>query len=189
MLNHLAYVTPDSQATAEFYTRVMGMELVNAVMDDRIPSTGEAFPYLHTFFRLGDGSTIAFFESPGLPARPPVSHPAYVIFDHLAFQVDSAQAVRGWKEWLVSNGVEVLGPVDHGILLSIYFFDTINNLRLEITTPLVTDWNDRGEDAQRDLEAWIEAKRRAAAEGRDVSAEICATISHRRAAAGGAQPS
>ena len=67
MLNHAAYVTHDAQATVQFYTEVMGMELASTIMGDRIPSTGDAFPYFHLFFRMGDGSTMAFFESPGLP--------------------------------------------------------------------------------------------------------------------------
>jgi hypothetical protein len=37
--HHLAYSTHDTRATIEFYTRVMGMPLVGAVIDDRIPST------------------------------------------------------------------------------------------------------------------------------------------------------
>src|ERR1700742_1422764 len=47
MLSHLAYVTPDAEATVDFYTRVMGMEFVLAVMDDQVPSTGDPFPYFH----------------------------------------------------------------------------------------------------------------------------------------------
>ena len=57
-----------------------------------------------------DGSTIAFFEAPGLPKRPKPAHPAYVIFDHLAFEVESPDDVRAWKDWLVANGIDVLGP-------------------------------------------------------------------------------
>ena len=75
MLSHVAYITRDTEATADFYTRVLGMELVNAVLDDAIPSTGEPIPYFHSFFRMGDGSTVAFFEAPELPpledAAPP----------------------------------------------------------------------------------------------------------------------
>jgi hypothetical protein len=37
--HHLAYSTHDTRATIEFYTRLMGMSLVGAVIDDRIPST------------------------------------------------------------------------------------------------------------------------------------------------------
>src|ERR1700685_3305026 len=75
MLNHVACVTHDAEATVRFYTQIMGVEFVSTVIDDRIPSTGDAFPYFHIFFRMGDGSTIAFFESPGLPARAQASHP------------------------------------------------------------------------------------------------------------------
>ena len=66
MLSHVAYITRDTAATADFYTRILGMELVNAVLDDSIPSTGEPVPYFHSFFRMSDGSTVAFFE-----AQPP----------------------------------------------------------------------------------------------------------------------
>ena len=61
-LHHLAYVTRDTEATAEFYTGVLGLPLVNAVVNDHVPSTKEALPYIHSFFRLGTGETIAFFK-------------------------------------------------------------------------------------------------------------------------------
>ncbi|MFX5582957.1 VOC family protein, partial [Acinetobacter baumannii] len=50
MLNHAAWVTHDVEATADFYMNVMGMELASTVIDDTIPSTGDAFPYFHIFF-------------------------------------------------------------------------------------------------------------------------------------------
>ena len=59
MLNHAAWVTPDAAATTDFYTRIMGMELASTVLDDSVPSTGDAIPYFHIFFRMGDGSTLA----------------------------------------------------------------------------------------------------------------------------------
>jgi catechol 2,3-dioxygenase-like lactoylglutathione lyase family enzyme len=189
MLSHLAYVTEDTARTVDFYTHILGLELCMSVMHDRIPSTGDTFPYLHTFFRLGDGSTLAFFESPGLPTRSGPSHPAYQIFDHLALQVASPAEVHAWRDWLVQNGVEVLGPVDHKIILSIYFRDEINNLRLELTTPLVDDWNDRGDVAQQDLQEWIATKARAAAEGRDVRQALSELIAEReREVAAGKRP-
>ena len=46
MLSHVAYVTHDTAATAQFYSDVLGMELVNAVLDDSIPSTGDAVAVL-----------------------------------------------------------------------------------------------------------------------------------------------
>ena len=88
-LHHAAWVTPDAARLVDFYTRVLGMELVHSVMDDRVPSTGQAFPYLHIFFRMQDGSTIAFFEAPSIPPRPASAHPAYEVFDHFAMHAAS----------------------------------------------------------------------------------------------------
>ncbi len=168
MLNHVAYVTHDAQATVDFYTGVLGMELVSTVIDDAIPSTGDPFPYFHLFFRMADGSTIAFFESPGLPPAAPLSHPAYDIFNHIALQVDSREDIAAWHAWLKEQDVDVIGPVDHkGLILSIYFRDP-NGLRLELTTPLDADWNRHIDQARVDLQAWNLCKRRAAEQGRPV---------------------
>ncbi|MGE4432246.1 MAG: VOC family protein [Sphingobium sp.] len=169
MLNHAAWVTHDVEATADFYTRIMGMELASTVYDDHVPSTGDAFPYFHIFFRMGDGSTIAFFEAPGLPPRLPAPHPAYDIFDHIALEVSDRATVDRWYEWLVGNGLSVVGPTDHkGLIYSIYFKDP-NGLRLEITTPLDKDWNRHTERGNRDLEMWCNTKRTAKEAGKDVA--------------------
>ena len=182
MLSHVAYVTRDTEATAAFYGDILGMELVNAVLDDAIPSTGEPVPYFHSFFRMGDGSTVAFFEAPELPPLGGVPHPAYNTFQHLALQVDSMATVDAWRAWLLHKGIEVLGPVDHKIIYSIYFHDP-NGVRLEITTPQGTTWNDNAAAARSSLDDWQELKKRAADEGVDLTvkvAEFTAARSHRR---------
>jgi catechol 2,3-dioxygenase-like lactoylglutathione lyase family enzyme len=168
MLNHAAWVTHDVAATADFYTRIMGMEIAATVLDDKVPSTGDPFPYFHVFFRMADGSTMAFFEAPGLPAAAASTHPAYEVFNHFALEAASPQELRRWHSWLSENDVEVLGPIDHnGQILSIYFHDP-NGLRLEIAAPLNPSWNQRTDQGQADLAAWIEVKERARREGRDV---------------------
>jgi catechol 2,3-dioxygenase-like lactoylglutathione lyase family enzyme len=180
MLNHAAWVTHDVEATADFYTRIMGMELASTVYDDSVPSTGDAFPYFHIFFRMLDGSTLAFFEAPGLPPRPEVSHPAYDIFDHIALQAKDREEVDRWADWLRSNGVEIVGPTDHdGLIYSIYFRDP-NDIRLEITTPLDTEWNQHGGKARADLNNWSETKKRAEASGEDVGAALVKFIRSQR---------
>jgi catechol 2,3-dioxygenase-like lactoylglutathione lyase family enzyme len=182
MLNHVAYVTHDAAATTDFYTRLLGMELVHTVMADRLPSTGDPFPYFHLFFRLGDGSTIAFFESPGLPAPAKPSHPAYDIFDHIAFEVESPATVEAWRDWLTQHGIDVIGPINHGVIYSIYFRDP-NGVRLELTTPLTADWNQRTEQSYRDLARWEGAKERARREGKDIRAALLDLIRNTQAAA------
>jgi catechol 2,3-dioxygenase-like lactoylglutathione lyase family enzyme len=169
--HHLAYSTHDTRATINFYTRVLGMPLVGAVIDDRIPSTGDPYPYLHTFFRMGDGACLAFFESPGLPKLPAIEHPAHRIFNHLALEVPTREDVDRWYDWLRGNGLEVL-RVDHGVIYSVYFFDPVNGVRLELTATIDPTWNDRPGQASEAVEQWFEVRRRAEAEGRDVAEAI-----------------
>jgi len=182
MLSHVAYMTRDTAATAEFYTHILGMELVNAVLDDSIPSTGEPIPYFHSFFRMSDGSTVAFFEAPELPPLEAPPHAAYDTFQHLAMQVDSPATVDHWHSWLLANDVEVLGPVDHKIIYSIYFHDP-NGLRLEITAPTSSSWNDNAAHAAAQLDDWNTVKAGAAASGEDmvtVLNRLAAERSHRK---------
>ncbi len=180
MLNHAAWVTHDVEATANFYTGIMGMELASTVYDDSVPSTGDPFPYFHIFFRMQDGSTIAFFEAPGLPPRPETTHPAYEIFDHIALQAKNAAEVDQWYEWLVSNGIDVVGPTDHkGLIYSIYFHDP-NGMRLEITTPLDADWNRHSEQGYADLKMWCDCKKQAQAENRNVETALVELIKRQR---------
>ena len=129
-LHHVAYRCKDAKQTADFYTKVLGLEYAMAVSEDRVPSTGEEHPYMHIFFRMDDGSYVAFFE---LPESPEMGRdektPIWV--QHLALRVaDEATLIRRKAE-LESHGVEVLGPVDHTICKSIYFFDP-NGHRLEL---------------------------------------------------------
>jgi len=168
-LHHTAYVTHDVQATVAFYTKVLGLPLVSAVIDDEVPSTKDPYPYVHLFFELMDGSTVAFFESLDLPAPAPVSHPAYDIFNHLALDVGSKENVDLWAERLKDNGIEITGPTDHGIIYSIYFYDP-NGIRLELTATTVPTWKDHAEKAEKDIKAWLEVKARAKREGSSKSA-------------------
>ena len=180
MLNHAAWVTPDVAATADFYTRIMGMELASTIFDDHVPSTGDDFPYFHIFFRMADGSTLAFFEAPGVPAPAKASHPAYDVFNHIALQARDRDEVLQWAEWLRSNGIEVLGPVDHkGIILSIYFHDPAG-IRMEITTPIDRAWNQHTERGYADLKLWLDCKQQAERDGRDVPQALKAMIAEVR---------
>jgi catechol 2,3-dioxygenase-like lactoylglutathione lyase family enzyme len=176
MLNHYARVTHDVAATADFYSRILGMEIASTILDDQVPSTGDAFPYFHIFFRMGDGSTMAFFECADLPLPAKASHPAYDVFDHIALQVNEPGEIARWKAWLISNGVDVLGPIDHkGMIESIYFHDP-NGYRLELTTPVDSLWNRHTTQGQEDLRLWVETKNSARARGEDVGKALVGLI-------------
>jgi catechol-2,3-dioxygenase len=51
---------------------------------------------------------------------------------HIAMKVDSVDDLIAAKVRAEAKGVEVIGPIDHGIFKSIYFFDP-NGYRLELT--------------------------------------------------------
>jgi catechol 2,3-dioxygenase-like lactoylglutathione lyase family enzyme len=129
-LYHFAYPCRDAEETRHFYEDILRMPLVNCMLAERVPSTGEKAPYVHFFFELGDGSYIAFFDlgSGEMPAPSP-NTPAWV--QHFAMETDSVESVLAMHARLQSFGIKVLGPVDHGFVRSIYFFDP-NGLRLEI---------------------------------------------------------
>ena len=61
--HHVAYRCRDSEETRRFYEDFLGLELAGA-LDIRTTQTGRQTKVLHTFFRLGDGSFLAFFEAP-----------------------------------------------------------------------------------------------------------------------------
>ncbi len=176
-LHHTAYVTHDVEGTVKFYTEVLGMPLVSAVVDDAVPSTGDPWPYVHLFFEMGDGSTIAFFESVGLPKPSPVSHPAYNIFNHIALNVGSRAEVDRWIERFQALGVDYIGPTDHGIIYSVYFHDP-NGIRLELTADIDLNWRDHTAEATSDIESWSKAKRRAIEMGD--TGELIAWVKERR---------
>ena len=178
-LHHSASATPDAARIADFYSRILGMEMVHTVMDDRVPSTGQPFPYLHLFFRMADGATIAFFESPSLPPRAPISHPGYDVFDHFAMAVESKDEVDRWHGWLVDNGVEVVGPTNHGIIYSIYGHDP-DGRQLELTTDLDVSWSKQTAQAKADLASWQAAKQAAQAAGTDTAQALIQLIHSRK---------
>lgn len=61
-LHHYAYKARDAEETRHFYEDILGLPLYHIIQSDYVPSTGEYCPYTHFFFRLKDGSFIAFFD-------------------------------------------------------------------------------------------------------------------------------
>jgi len=129
-LHHYAYRCRDAEETRHFYEDILGLPLVHTVYHDRVPSTGEHHPYLHIFFKLADGSCLAFFDLLDETAcTPDPATPFWV--NHLALNVDSHARLLELKARLEAHGVETLGVVDHKIFDSVYFFDP-NGIRLEL---------------------------------------------------------
>ena len=136
-LHHYAYRARDAEETRHFYEDILGLPLYHIIQSDYVPSTGEYCPYTHFFFRLQDGSFIAFFDlGDDEAALPSPNTPLWV--NHISFRVSTVADLEAMKARLQADGVEVLGVTDHHIFKSIYFFDP-NGVRLELTAQLANE--------------------------------------------------
>ena len=85
---------------------------------------------MHVFLDCGMGNVLAFFE---LPTRPAMyrdrNTPEWV--QHIAFEVEDYDALLAARKQVEAEGIDVIGPTNHGIFQSIYFFDP-NGHRLEL---------------------------------------------------------
>jgi lactoylglutathione lyase len=158
-IHHVAYRCKNAKETVEWYGKHLNMSFILAIAENEVPSTKEADPYMHVFMDAGQGSVLAFFE---LPTKPPMGRdlntPEWT--QHLAFEVDTLDAMLETKANLEAAGVNVLGPIDHTIFKSIYFFDP-NGHRLELAvktaTPRMEQMLDDVKWAM--LEEWDQTKR------------------------------
>ena len=129
-LHHVAYRCLDAKQTVEWYKKHLDMDFVLAIAEDQVPSTGAPDPYMHIFLDMCQGNVLAFFELPNSPTMGRDENtPKWV--QHLAMKVDSVDTLLKAKAKLEASGIEVIGPTDHTIFKSIYFFDP-NGHRLEL---------------------------------------------------------
>ena len=135
-VHHVAYRCRDARETVEWYQKYLDMDFMLAFAENQVPSTHEPDPYMHIFLDAGNGNVLAFFELPNSPAMGRDQNtPAWV--QHLAFKVDSYEELVAAKEKLVAGGIAVIGPTNHAIFKSIYFFDC-NGHRLELACDIGT---------------------------------------------------
>lgn len=158
-IHHVAYRCRDAKETVQFYQRVLGMDFVLAIAEDQVPSTGAPDPYMHVFLDAGMGNVLAFFELPNSPEMGKDQQtPDWV--QHIAFELEDMDALLQAKTSVEEQGLEVLGPTNHGIFHSIYFRDP-NGHRLELvantcTTEEMTELN---RVAPAMLEEWSQTKK------------------------------
>ena len=87
---------------------------------------------MHIFLDAGNGNVLAFFELPKSPDMgSDLNTPKWV--QHIAFKVPDMDALVAAKERIEGLGIDVLGPIDHTLFKSIYFFDPSGH-RLELAT-------------------------------------------------------
>lgn len=158
-IHHVAYRCKDAKETMEFYQRVLNMDFVLAIAEDQVPSTKAPDPYMHIFMDAGMGNVLAFFELPNSPEMGRDEQtPQWV--QHIAFEVENMDALEEAKAHIEAEGLDVLGPVNHGIFKSIYFFDP-NGHRLELVANTATEaqMKQLHEVAPAMIEEWSRTKR------------------------------
>lgn len=123
-VHHLAIATRDMKSQIEFFTQVVGMELVALYWMHGVPDT------VHGFLRLNDRCSIAFVQGPQMAHIEPqlgVSHAGSAAgpvapgaMQHVALNVDSEADLLALRDRLRSHGYWVMGPIDHGACRSMY---------------------------------------------------------------------
>lgn len=149
-LHHLAVCTADIKAQIEFFTDVLGMELVALYWMHGVEGAW------HGFLRLNDQSSIAFVQTPevgAIPAEIGRTHAGNAggacapgAMQHIALNVDTEAELLAMRDRIRSRGVHVFGHIDHGFCKSIYFAGP-ENLALEVST---------SDGAAIDAGAWID---------------------------------
>ena len=154
-LHHNAYRCRDSEETRRFYEDFLGLPLSGS-LEIGETKTGRKTAVLHTFYRLDDGSYLAFFEAPDMPFDFKAQHD----FDlHIALEV----APPVLEEMMAKGkrlGMETRGVSDHHFVRSIYFRDP-NGYVIELTAK--TRVHDEAMDpatnsARAKLDRWQAAK-------------------------------
>jgi len=148
-LHHLALSTGNMKSQIEFFTDVLGMELVALYWMHGVEGAW------HGFLKLNDTCSVAFVHTPKNPDIEPVMGVSHAgnpgessapgTMQHLALNVDDDSLLLNMRDRIRSRGVNVFGPIDHGFCKSIYFAGP-ENLSLEVSTS----------DKPIDPRAWID---------------------------------
>ena len=149
-VHHLAICTKDIKTQIEFFTQVVGAELVALYWMHGVDNT------FHGFLRLSDSSSIAFVQHPDIAKIQPikgVSHAGTTagnvapgVMQHLALNVDTEADLLAIRDRVRSNGNWIMGPLDHGFCKSIYLAAP-EGIMLEFST---------SEGNSIDAESWID---------------------------------
>ncbi|HEX9852709.1 MAG TPA: VOC family protein [Woeseiaceae bacterium] len=157
-LHHNAFVTTDMEAVQKFYEEIIGFPLV-ATWCEKADLFGKERTYMHCFFDIGNGESLAFFQfadkadnkefGPELPLSA---------FRHLAMKVDQ-RTQDGIRDRLAEAGYEPPDTyiLNHGYCYSLYVYDPAK-LLIEFTVDHenVDQINaDQRRKAHKELKRWL----------------------------------
>ncbi len=136
-IHHLAFMAGDIKKHIAFFSEVMGCPLVALFDMHGVPGA------MHAFLRMNAHSYFSIVQMPkvdeipielgkthagsgGLPSAPGT-------LQHLAFRADSDEDLIAMRDRIRSHGINVIGPIDHGMCRSIYFAGP-DQMTLEVAT-------------------------------------------------------
>jgi catechol 2,3-dioxygenase-like lactoylglutathione lyase family enzyme len=169
-IHHIAFMAGDIKKHIAFFSEVVGFPLV-ALFDMHGVPNG-----LHAFLRMNDYGYFSIVQLPGvdeIPVEIGRTHSgsgalpcAPGTMQHIAFRTDTEAELLAMRDRVRSHGINVIGPIDHGMCRSIYFAGP-DQMTLEIATssaPLDADhWIDPAVLAKAGISAEEAARFRAPA--------------------------
>jgi len=135
-VNHLALSTTDMKQQLQFWCDVLGCPLKALYWMHGVDGC------YHGFVELAPDSYVAFVQHPENAKEITfgVSHagnPGGAVtggaMQHVAFHVDTMDDMLALRDRIRSRGIQVMGPIDHGMVQSMYFAGP-EGLSLEIAT-------------------------------------------------------
>lgn len=136
-VNHIAICTADMKAQLDFFTDVMGMELV------ALYAIGDEAGTIHGYLKFNDSCSLILVYTPETGKIKPIKgvthakHPALSsapgTIQHIAFNMDSLEDMLELRDRVRSKGYSIMGPINHGMCKSMYFGGP-EDLTLEVAT-------------------------------------------------------
>jgi glyoxylase I family protein len=122
-LHHNAYVCADQERTRHFYEDIIGLPLLATWIEEaEFPEfPGRRQSFCHTFFGIGDGGALAFFNFADPEAAAAYKAKSQTRFFHIALAVTEATQ-KAIKKRLTDARIAVR-ETDHGYCTSIYAQD------------------------------------------------------------------
>lgn len=137
-IHHLRLTVTDVQRSREFYTQLLGFEVIVESPPPEDPAAAETFKVLFGGVVMTRGNLIMGLR----PMAPPADrfHPDRAGLDHLSFSVpgraDLEQAIALFDEHGVTHG-EITGLAAFGI--DVLSFEDPDGIQLELTAPAPAD--------------------------------------------------
>jgi catechol 2,3-dioxygenase-like lactoylglutathione lyase family enzyme len=136
-IHHLAFMAADIKKHIAFFSQVMGCPLVALFDMHGVPGA------LHAFLRMNEYSYFSIVQMPELDQIPielgrthagtGAGPSAPGTLQHLAFGVATEEDLISMRDRIRGHGINVIGPIDHGMCKSIYFAGP-DSMTLEVAT-------------------------------------------------------